>query len=123
MLECELDYEATHCLFSNAPLIEAMCRFKRLGGKVLLVSDMYLHQEHIRVLLSKVAPNSLPHIDNIYSSADTVISKRSGLLFPRLAQMGAFPLRDPAYWRLILLRHSESPRSRHERPVSSNFSP
>ncbi|CEF57441.1 HAD superfamily hydrolase-like protein (plasmid) [Acetobacter ghanensis] len=91
MLECELDYEATHCLFSNAPLIEAMCRFKRLGGKVLLVSDMYLHQEHIRVLLSKVAPNSLPHIDNIYSSADTVISKRSGLLFPRLAQMGAFP--------------------------------
>ncbi|MDL2171657.1 MULTISPECIES: hypothetical protein [Asaia] len=81
-LHCELEYESKFCLEANQPLIETLRRFCESGGRVILVSDMYLHRDHIHTLMEKVSPGSVNYVDEIYSSADTILSKRSGQLFP-----------------------------------------
>lgn len=89
LLQCELDYESAKCLFANLPLIEALQRFHDRGGRVILISDMYLHGDHIHALIDAVAPGALDCIDEIYSSADTILSKRSGMLFPYIVDRNA----------------------------------
>ncbi len=78
LLDLEVEYEAEN-LVAN-PLLQRLAdRFRSKGGKVILVSDMYLGAEHIGKIVRKVVPQ--PAHDHLYSSADHVISKRSGRIF------------------------------------------
>lgn len=79
-LETELDYEAAN-LKLNPVLAGVTAAFRAEGGKVILVSDMYLSAEHIAALVSRVGGKNAPAVDGIFSSADTILSKRSGKVF------------------------------------------
>jgi len=78
-LEVEIDYEVDN-LVENPVLSRIAERFKRNGGRVVLVSDMYLDAESISRIVGKVVSASV--YDRIFSSADEVVSKRSGKIFP-----------------------------------------
>lgn len=79
-IKVELDFEAA-TLSVNQTLIDYVEKHIRRGGQAILLSDMYMHQEHIRYLLNKLAVDaSLFRL--IISSADTLFSKASGLIFP-----------------------------------------
>jgi hypothetical protein len=78
-IEAELNYEAER-LTINALLIDYACRFRKLGGRVILVSDTYILAEQIQELFERIG---LKHslFDRLFSSADTKVSKASGGLF------------------------------------------
>lgn len=78
----ELDYE-TELLVPNPFLVETMVRHRAAGGRVVLVSDMYLTGAHIATLVERLIPGVA--VDKIYSSADYKVSKRSGLIFDLIA--------------------------------------
>ncbi|MBB2173562.1 HAD family hydrolase [Gluconacetobacter asukensis] len=81
-LQTELDFEASQCLQLNPVLMEVMRRFQARGGKTILISDMYLHADHIQGLFDRIDPDLKNCFSELFSSADTIISKRSGLLYP-----------------------------------------
>ncbi|WP_175836415.1 HAD family hydrolase [Burkholderia anthina] len=78
-IDIELSYEAER-LSINPALLSYATRHKERGGKVILVSDMYMHAEHIQDLLKRLNVD-LSLFDLIISSADTKISKASGKIF------------------------------------------
>ena len=80
--QIELDYEARN-LSPNRALLDLARRFARRGGKVMLISDMYLDAKSISGLVREVC-GAVPYISRVVSSADTVVSKASGLLFPEI---------------------------------------
>ena len=75
----EIEYEADN-LSLNPVLAKIAARFKDTGGKVVLISDMYLRAEAIEKIIEKLVDE--PIHDQLFSSADLVISKRSGKIFP-----------------------------------------
>ncbi len=83
LLELEVEYEAAN-LAANPLLQRIAKKFRDEGGRVILVSDMYLGAEIIERIVSKVV--SQPAYDHLYSSADHVISKRSGKIFPMVEE-------------------------------------
>jgi FMN phosphatase YigB (HAD superfamily) len=82
-LETELDYEAAN-LTINPILAGISTAHRAIGGKVILVSDMYLSGDHIAALVSRVGGKNAPAVDGIFSSADTIVSKRSGKVFKQV---------------------------------------
>jgi predicted HAD superfamily hydrolase len=75
-IECEsknsyLNTELTEFLFS------VVDKFKK---KVILVSDMYLHKEHMKKILEENGLN-LKYVHKIYISSESGYTKRSGRLF------------------------------------------
>jgi len=85
-VEAELDHEARR-VTANPLLVAYMKRHRGRGGKVVLISDMYMHAPQIAALLRRcgIARRSY---DALYSSADTKISKASGHLFGHIPEAG-----------------------------------
>ncbi len=80
----EVEYEVSN-LRVNALLLEFANRVKLRGGKIVLLSDMYLDAETIGQIVKRVTKEkSLFEI--VFSSADYVVSKRSGLIFAEVEQ-------------------------------------
>lgn len=89
-IEAELTVEATH-LSLNPALNSFVADFKSRGGRVALVSDMYMHRDQIRQLLAG-AGLDLGLVDLLISSADTKVTKGSGGIFARVEEaLGAQP--------------------------------
>ena len=80
LIDCELDYEAT-VTYRHGPLCRWLEARRETGIELVLLSDMYLHGEHIRRLLD--ANEILPEVE-VVSSADHKVNKHSGTAFPRL---------------------------------------
>lgn len=79
-VDIELAYEVTQ-LTVNQPLIEMTQRHVAGGGRAIYVSDMYLGASHINYLLAHVGID-VSLFAATYSSADTIVSKRSGKIWP-----------------------------------------
>lgn len=79
-VECELEYEASALSLNNS-LADLAMEVRANGGRVILVSDMYLSGRHIVEILRKVAPDAESLVDAVFSSGDLVVSKRSGRIF------------------------------------------
>jgi FMN phosphatase YigB (HAD superfamily) len=84
-IDTEIAYEAS-VLTLNRALIDLVRQVKAEGGRVILVSDMYLSSDHIAAILERVDADAARSIDAIYSSCDLVISKRSGRIFREIAR-------------------------------------
>ncbi|MEE4119986.1 MAG: hypothetical protein V2I65_13295 [Paracoccaceae bacterium] len=76
----ELDVEEGR-LSPNPALLAQIDRMREAGRQVVLITDMYMHAEHVADLLARhgIAPD---RYDRLFSSADTRVSKASGLIFP-----------------------------------------
>lgn len=76
----------------NPALATYISDFKARGGRVALVSDMYMHRDQILTLLTKAGVD-MAQIDLLISSADTKVTKGSGGIFPPLVEeaLGARP--------------------------------
>ncbi|MEZ0167567.1 HAD family hydrolase [Microvirga sp. TS319] len=78
LLKMEVDYEVGN-LVPNAMLLEISEHFRAAGGKVILLSDMYLPAPAIEEIAERVAGKRF--FDHVFSSCDFVVSKRSGRIF------------------------------------------
>lgn len=78
-VDAELDYEATR-IVPNDAILEFVRQHRAKGGRVVLVSDMYMHGHQIQSLLSRLGIEDDLY-DQIFSSADTKVSKASGGIF------------------------------------------
>lgn len=81
-IDIELDYEAAR-LEKNDMILEYARKYKNKGGRVVLVSDMYMHSEHINELLCRLDIDPIL-FDGIFSSADSKVSKSSGGIFSKV---------------------------------------
>jgi FMN phosphatase YigB (HAD superfamily) len=79
----ELEVEAAS-LAPNPAIALACAGVRERGGRVIAISDMYLDGAAIKHLIDHCFPVDCP-VDYIVSSADRVVSKRSGLLFADVA--------------------------------------
>lgn len=79
-LAAEVEYES-ECVIINPALLDAAREFKARGGRVVLMSDMYLGSEQIKAIIERLDPSVCRIIDEVFSSADHVLSKRSGKIF------------------------------------------
>ncbi|THD85383.1 hypothetical protein E7811_06720 [Aliigemmobacter aestuarii] len=76
-------------IFADALMARAM----GAGKQVILVSDMYLDQSQIAELLTACGLETARYT-RLFSSADTHVNKRSGTVFPMIAEeMGLHPYR------------------------------
>ena len=80
----EIDYEADN-LAANVALLDLCRTLKDQGRRIILVSDMYLGGDVITEILQRVI-GDVGFIDDVVSSADVVVSKRSGKVFPLLEE-------------------------------------
>lgn len=78
--DAELDYETAN-LTVNPVLAAVASAHRARGGKVILVSDMYLGSKDIGTILSRLSNGVTTWYDKIYSSADHIVSKRAGKIF------------------------------------------
>ncbi len=78
-IDAELRYEAGR-LSPNPFLLDYANQHRARGGRVLLLSDMYMHAEQIAALLHAVGVSD-DRYDTLISSADTKLSKASGGVF------------------------------------------
>jgi predicted HAD superfamily hydrolase len=78
-IETELDYE-TGRLQVNHLLLDYVCTHCEMGGRIILVSDMYMHADQIERLISKMGVDTRL-FEQIFSSADSKVSKASGGIF------------------------------------------
>lgn len=83
LLESEIFYEVDN-LRLNMVLFEFALEFRALGGRVILLSDMYLGASQLEKIVRASSPEGPLPFDEILSSADLVINKRSGLVFSEL---------------------------------------
>lgn len=90
-LKAEIACEVEN-LAINPVLLDIARGFRANGGKVVLVSDMYLGKEEIGAIVQGIDPHAASVADEIFSSADHVVSKRSGKVFPLIER----ELREPA---------------------------
>lgn len=78
-VEAEINYESTRIQL-NPFLVPYVEEYKAAGGKVVLVTDMYMHANHVKLLLEKLGLTPSVY-DHLISSADTKVSKASGGIF------------------------------------------
>lgn len=81
LLAAEIEYEAEN-LVENPLLKKLAIEFKKKGGKVILISDMYLGTSVIDLIIKRITKSR--HYDALFSSADLVLSKRSGKIFGKV---------------------------------------
>lgn len=79
-VEAEIRCESQR-LQTNDLLVDLAKKFRAQGGIVILVTDMYMHAAQVVDLLSRLGIDKDTY-DDIFSSADTKVSKASGGLFP-----------------------------------------
>ena len=83
-VDAELDFEATTLTVN--PLLLAQCeKHTQNGGRVILISDMYMHAPQIKALLGRLDLD-LEVLGDVTSSADHSVSKASGHLFAEIAE-------------------------------------
>ncbi|PIO96378.1 hypothetical protein CJ014_25670 [Pleomorphomonas carboxyditropha] len=91
LLDAEIAYEAGK-LVANRPLLRVAEWFRSAGGKVVLVSDMYLPGSMIAAIARLISPAIPEATDRLFSSADELYSKRSGRIFDLVGEaMGVAP--------------------------------
>ncbi|MDP2520912.1 HAD family hydrolase [Shimia thalassica] len=89
-IEAELAYEVSR-ISPNPALVSYMERYRKVGGKVVLLTDMYMHAEQVSVLLEKLGVHPTAY-DALISSADVKVSKASGKIFSLMEEeMNAGP--------------------------------
>lgn len=89
-ITAELEYEAGR-IEKNAFLVEYAERHRARGGRVVLLTDMYMHAEQVARLLNALGIPETAY-DALISSADTKVSKASGGVFRTVQeQMQASP--------------------------------
>lgn len=81
-IDIEIDYETTR-LMKNELILNYALKHRARGGKVILVSDMYMHSSQISDLLNRLDIDA-GLFGHIFSSADTKVSKASGGIFSRI---------------------------------------
>lgn len=106
-IEIELAYETTQ-LTVNQPLVAMIHRHLARGGRAIYVSDMYLGVTHINQLLTRLGVDAALFAA-AYSSADTILSKRSGKIWPLI-------LREMAISATQLLHIGDSLGSDYQSP-------
>ena len=88
-LKEELEYEVDN-LSPNPVLVSLAKEFARQGGRVVLVSDMYLDGNSIEYVVDHVLGERFH--EKLFSSSDLVVSKRSGKIFKRVeSDLGESP--------------------------------
>lgn len=85
LTEIELDYEIRN-VEPNPFVRPTLDLCEKLGLGVVLISDMYMGGAHIHKLLNSHFPGAF-QFQQIYSSGDLKISKRSGHLFDHVVSM------------------------------------
>jgi len=88
-VEVELAYESER-LTPNSVLLEYARKARSRGLRIVLLSDMYMHAEHIRNLLGRAGIEG-DLFDAVISSADTKATKACGQAFRRLEQAFGAP--------------------------------
>lgn len=83
-VEAEITYEVER-VAPNDLLLSYMRKHRARGGRTVLVSDMYMHADHIAELLARRGIRAGAY-DGLYSSADTKVSKASGRIFSRVEE-------------------------------------
>lgn len=81
--QIEIEYEQSS-VSANKLLVSIAAKFTDLGGRVILVSDMYMDATAIAILIASVMPGF--RYDRLYSSADIGVTKRSGRLYNHIAR-------------------------------------
>jgi FMN phosphatase YigB (HAD superfamily) len=81
-IEAEIHCETGH-VEPNTLLVSYMRKHQARGGRIVLISDMYMHADQIAELLARSGIRADLY-DAMYSSADTKVSKASGGIFDRI---------------------------------------
>lgn len=89
-VEAELDMEASR-IDPNPFLVDYATRHRAKGGRVALLTDMYMHADQVACLLQLLGIPDAAY-DCLISSADTKVSKASGGIFRNMQEkMQALP--------------------------------
>lgn len=107
-IEIELAYEVTQ-LTVNQPLMDMIQRHVERGGRAIYISDMYLSATHINQLLSRLGVD-VALFAATYSSADVILSKRSGKIWPWLCAELSVSAHDILHIGDSLVSDYQSPR-------------
>lgn len=83
-IAAELEYEAGR-LSANDTLLAYARTHRARGGRVVLLTDMYMHRPHVEHLLAALGIDC-DGFDAILSSADSKVSKASGGVFALMEQ-------------------------------------
>lgn len=83
-VEAELAVEVGR-LVPNTPLLGLLRSFRAAGKRLVVVSDMYFSRENLEFLLRTLLPDH--PIDRIYVSSDIGLTKHSGRLLSRIAEL------------------------------------
>jgi FMN phosphatase YigB (HAD superfamily) len=93
LIQVELDAEARHC-FAFKPTVELMRDARRMGLKVIIVSDTYLSKVQLRTLIQRAAGDEvLALIDEVYCSSEYGRPKAVGLFKDVLKTLKIAPAR------------------------------
>jgi HAD superfamily hydrolase (TIGR01549 family) len=89
--QAEIDYEIKNTEVNSAFLVAAR-EMESQGIRIIFVSDMYLGSDHIREILRRKSKDLAIKFDDVFSSADTLSTKRSGTIFNEIeAKMNTVP--------------------------------
>jgi hypothetical protein len=113
LAEAELGLEADRFTSANGSLWDILLDLDQQGIEVVLMSDMYLHAVNIRRLLD-MHGLGLRNL-HVFTSADVVHNKRTGSVFPWLAERFGV---EPAE----CLHIGDNPKSDFEKPIFAGWS-
>jgi predicted HAD superfamily hydrolase len=83
-INAEIHYESKRIIVNNI-LLDIVKNFTQMGRRAILISDTYMHMYQIEALLKKLGVD-ISFFENMFSSADTKISKASGGIFALVEQ-------------------------------------
>lgn len=86
LVQLEIDHEK-RVLTLNTGLLNLLREYKSKGVRCIMISDMYLHASHIKELVAALIPDYLDIFDEVYSSADSTVSKASQKIFPLIGEI------------------------------------
>ncbi|PJK10577.1 hypothetical protein CO610_01630 [Lysobacteraceae bacterium NML95-0200] len=89
LMEIEVQYEIENTR-PNPLMWDILAFAKSTDIQVLMISDMYMHAEQIRDIVRGHFPSDVERFGDLYSSADEIVSKRSGLLFDVVREKTGF---------------------------------
>lgn len=84
-VDVELEFEA-ECLGANLVMAGLLKSAKTAGVRVVAISDMYLSALHVRTLLDRLGFDGM--VDEVVTSGDVLLQKRTGRLFPHCLRPG-----------------------------------
>lgn len=86
IVKLEIEAEKENC-YRDDVMYEILKECKKIGKRVILISDMYLPKQIIIELLEHIGINIQKYIDEIYVSCEYGINKRSGKLYHKVCEM------------------------------------